>query len=158
MANAMRRQDATAGLGGSGTETQDQESIQRIADGLEAAAGRDGLSAVPREKCQTVVRADSLRRSSVAKARTVLEKTKHWFITFSKFIGPGFMISVAYSECLLLVRCCPGAAADPSQSTLATTPRTSPPARPTSSSSSSSSSSATSSPSCCRAWPSSWAP
>ncbi|POR35166.1 Manganese transporter SMF1 [Tolypocladium paradoxum] len=92
----MRRHNATTGLGGSGTETQDQESIQRIAEGLEAAAGGDAGASV--QKSLAVAGPASPRWSSAAGPKTALEKTKHWFITFSKFIGPGFMISVAYID------------------------------------------------------------
>lgn len=37
---------------------------------------------------------------SVKLEKTLLEQIKHALITFSQFVGPGFMISVAYSESL----------------------------------------------------------
>lgn len=36
---------------------------------------------------------------SVDRENSRLERIKHTLITFSQFVGPGFMISVAYSEC-----------------------------------------------------------
>lgn len=42
--------------------------------------------------------AASLRRASANVGKATLEKARHAFLTFGKFVGPGFMISVAYSE------------------------------------------------------------
>ena len=36
---------------------------------------------------------------SADREKSRLEQIKHALITFSQFVGPGFMISVAYSEC-----------------------------------------------------------
>ncbi|ODA82414.1 hypothetical protein RJ55_00921 [Drechmeria coniospora] len=44
---------------------------------------------------------DDRPRSGVpraAKTRTAFGKTKHWIATFSRFVGPGFMIAVAYID------------------------------------------------------------
>lgn len=37
-------------------------------------------------------------RSSETRARTALARLRHVLITFSRFVGPGFMVSVAYSK------------------------------------------------------------
>ncbi|PNY28207.1 Manganese transporter SMF1 [Tolypocladium capitatum] len=92
----MRRHNAAMGPSGSETEVQDQESVQHTAEGLQAAAAGDG--SLSGEKTRALVSASSLGQGGAVKAKTVLDKTKHCFVTFSKFIGPGFMISVAYID------------------------------------------------------------
>lgn len=70
-----------------------------------AAGGSDGIQPIedveerPTSKDQpdVVLRTAAFRRNSAEQAKTAIEKMKHWALTFSKFIGPGFMISVAYS-------------------------------------------------------------
>ncbi|RFU77178.1 transporter smf2 [Trichoderma arundinaceum] len=42
--------------------------------------------------------AASMGRSSRARVQTPIERLKHVLMTFSKFIGPGFMVSVAYID------------------------------------------------------------
>ena len=63
------------------------------ADGARVGVAVDSPSSSPSEG------ADSISGSvddSNPKAR--LEKIKHVFVTFGKFVGPGFLVSVAYSR------------------------------------------------------------
>ncbi len=78
-----------------------------LAAAAQAAGGSDGIQPIiedvveerPTSKDQpdVVLRTAAFRRNSAEQAKTAIEKMKHWALTFSKFIGPGFMISVAYS-------------------------------------------------------------
>ncbi|UNI22594.1 NRAMP-like transporter smf-3 [Purpureocillium takamizusanense] len=61
----------------------------------------EGVEQRPTSKDQAEVvllRTAAFRRNGAEKAKTALEKTKHLALAFSKFIGPGFMISVAYID------------------------------------------------------------
>ncbi|KND86280.1 Manganese transporter SMF1 [Tolypocladium ophioglossoides CBS 100239] len=86
------RRHNSAGPGSSATEADGPEGVQRIAEGL---AGENGS---PGPKDRAVARIGSLRRRSAAQAKTAWTKMKHRAVTFSKFVGPGFMISVAYID------------------------------------------------------------
>ncbi|KAL3956407.1 hypothetical protein ACCO45_009253 [Purpureocillium lilacinum] len=79
-----------------------------LAAAAQAAGGSDGIQPIiedvveerPTSKDQpdVVLRTAAFRRNSAEQAKTAIEKMKHWALTFSKFIGPGFMISVAYID------------------------------------------------------------
>lgn len=88
----MRRHNAIAGVSAPSTETQDQEVVYPVIQGLDTIAGEINLASGWRQS------AAILRKRSVIQAKTAIEETKQMFVTYSKFIGPGFMISVAYSK------------------------------------------------------------
>jgi metal iron transporter len=75
-------------------ESKDQSA--HIAAGIMlASVGGD-------QDCNSV--ATSNGRSSGTRDKTPLARLRHVLITFGRFVGPGFMVSVAYSKSSFLLR------------------------------------------------------
>jgi hypothetical protein len=128
-----------------GIQVSDARQQQPDSSAAKDAAAVDGA----------VAGSSSQSSPSVRRLQTAVAKAKEAFWTFGSFVGPGFMISVAYSEscwgCSPFnnniqyprhphLNSCKLQQTDMAQSTPATTPPTSQPVHPISTSSSSSSS------------------
>lgn len=83
------------GLGPTGEEASDRHGIMRVMEAL-----TDKSTAKPTAVLESNARRPSRLsdRGSDTRRKTAVEKIRNACWTFSKFVGPGFMIAVAYSE------------------------------------------------------------
>ena len=95
---AMRVQEpmGTDGIGRDGS-TADVVEIEGAAAPGPSSPSK-GPVTVDRPAIDMEPRRGGSGQERFAKARAALRKYKHALVTFGKFVGPGFMISVAYSE------------------------------------------------------------
>lgn len=77
-----------------------EAAIDMDTHGIQRSDAQQEQSDSSAEKNPVVVDNTTIRSrpGSANRAKTALERVKHTFWTFGKFVGPGFMISVAYSE------------------------------------------------------------
>jgi metal iron transporter len=93
-------QDPGIGLqprsGGAGAATG-----SRGIDQLQLGKGRVGLGAISQRSMSGSLGAGDGGRAATTGPRSVLHRIVKGFRTFGSFIGPGFMVAVAYSKCPL---------------------------------------------------------